>query len=78
MGELRPRGLPPRVHPPGLGERSGDVAVGTWLGLDVGVQGAEEGAHVGVCTMLMVHFLWGCVGSHERAKSTSSPASSSP
>lgn len=54
------------------------MAVGTWLGLDVGVQGAEEGAHVGVCTMLMVHFLWGCVGSHERAKSTSSPASSSP
>lgn len=40
--------------------------------------GAEDSAHVGVCRTRMMHFLWGCVGSHVRAKSTSTLASRSP
>lgn len=41
--------------------------------------GAGRGLpHVGVCTTRMTHFFCGCVGSHTRARSTRSPASSSP
>lgn len=38
----------------------------------------RRAAHVGVCTISMTHFCWRCVGSHVRAMSTSSLASSSP
>lgn len=35
-------------------------------------------AHMGLCRIWTMHFFWGCVGSHVRAKSTNSPASSRP
>ena len=62
----------------GLGRYRVSLEAGVGHGHGQDMRVVEEGTHVGVCTIGITHFFWGCVGSHERAMSTSSPASNSP